>query len=181
MLEVNSLIRSGLLMLLATPVAAHSQSTAQDGFSIVGRPFYDSSGHVALSVVTQNINKDSPDKFAGIIMEFELSDEHYQYNGKYDKQIVAFASEADWQEFLSMWRKARALPKENYFKSGDDYFDGSNMLEVSKDHDGDMSFTMAGNPDSSNIPQNLHIFDLSSKDVVAFDGVVKRVSLYFHK
>ena len=60
MLEVNSLIRSGLLMLLATPVAAHSQSTAQDGFSIVGRPFYDSSGHEALSVVTQNITRLSP-------------------------------------------------------------------------------------------------------------------------
>ena len=166
---------------LAMSTAAYAQSAGQSGVAVVGKPFYESSGHKALSVVTIRPSKDLSQKLAGLILEFEKSDEHYQYNGTYGKQIVIFTSAAEWKKFLAAWREASALPlADNYFKDSS-YFDGDTMVDIGKDSKGNMSFTMAGNPDTNNIPQDLNMFDLPLKDVAAFNSVLKTVSLYFNK
>lgn len=181
-----ALCLGGSIVPLAASTLVRAQETGQseaqsNSVAVVDKPFYDSSGHKALSVAITKPSKDNPQKTAGLIMEFEKSDEHYQYNGTYGKQIVVFTSAEEWQKFLTAWKKASALPlADNYFKDSS-YFDGATMVGIGKDSEGNMSFTMAGNPNANNVPQDLNMFDLSSKDVLAFDGVLKKVSLYFRK
>jgi hypothetical protein len=42
----------GLVMSLATLTAAHGQTTEQPDLDLVGKPFYENSGHKALLVAT---------------------------------------------------------------------------------------------------------------------------------
>jgi hypothetical protein len=163
------------------PTATLAQDTAKPSLTVVGKPFYGDSGHKALYVVTGKAGQDHTLKAAGIVIEFEKSDDHYQYNGTYDKQMVAIVGADEWKKFLTVWKKACALPvADNYFKDFS-YFDGDTMLDVGKDSRGEMSFTMGSKPDAQNVPQEVNMFYLPAKDVPAFDADLKTASLFFRK
>jgi hypothetical protein len=180
-IAVNAVMWLSLGVMLPLSTALRAQDATKADFAVVGKPFYESGGHSALYIATEKVSKDHPQKFAVLVVEFEKSDEHYLYNGTYGKQAVGFAGADDWRKFLVAWKKARALPvADNYFKSFS-YFDGDTLLDVTKDSEANMGFTMASNPDANNLPKELNVFDLSAKDVPAFEAAVKTVSLYFRK
>lgn len=165
---------------VATSTAVRAQNAAQSDLSVVGSPFYESHGHDALFIVTHGINKDHPQKIAGIAIHSETLDEHSQPSGTFDDIATTFSSPSKWQKFLALWRDARAQPphEENAFSSDHSYFDGATQLSLGKDSEGMIVFTMVGNPDANNNP-DIEIFDLMPKDFVAFEATLKRVSLFF--
>ena len=139
---------------------------------------YDSQGTSALILIVLTPTADAPQKAAGIDIKYQHLDEHYKFDGKYDDLTVTFMNTDDWQKFVSLWTKARSAQGET---DAGDYFAAGTLLTVSRESDGEIAFTMAGNPNANNVPQSIDIFRLQPKDFAAFDETAKKVSAYFEK
>jgi hypothetical protein len=177
-------VRTVLLLLLLVPAfqAARAEEPSRNGITVVDKALYNKAGTSALFVVTHKIDKDNPQKFAAIGIQFEHDDENYHFDGTYKKLIVSFETADDWQKFVALWRKSGTAAGQS--TDVGDYFDGDTLLSLGTYGDGDVdiSFTMAGNGhNANNIPNDMTIFDLPHKNFAAFDRIVKKVSAYFGK
>jgi hypothetical protein len=164
-----------LAALSAPPVRA--QDKAPDDVTLAGQ-FVDANGsHAMLGVMRSTLAKAQPEKFASVGVKYENADENYHFNGTYTVLVASFMGAHEWRKFAAIWQTARAAHGE---ASAGNYFDGETELEVKREADGQISFSMAGNGDNGHgVPRDMEVFFLSPKDVDAFDRSVKQVSAYF--
>lgn len=163
---------AALLIAMAAPTAAQQN---QNDVQLLGS-FHGAGGRV-LAVATMRIKADAS-KAAGIDLMYPHLDDHYKPDGKTDDLSIMFLSSGDWQAFAVLWHKARTHP------SGVDFghvFDGDTMLSLSTDRDGDITFTLAGDPNAANLPQKIETFALAPKDFPAFDQATDQVTAYFRQ
>lgn len=167
---------AALILLAASVPAAQAQQQVPSNLTVIGK-FYNPEGTRVLFVVTIK-PADGKSKGALVGVQFENLDEHYRFNGTYNKIVAAFVTAGDWRRFVELWKKARS----GQDSKDDDYFDGETMVTVDPNHDGSIGFTFGGNGhDERNVPKDLAIFDLPAKDVAEFDRNVKQVAAYFAK
>lgn len=164
-----------------------AQEAAPSNVTIPGK-FYNSDGTAVIYFMIMKPTKDNPQKSAGLGMQYQHVDDHYHFDGTYTKLMVEFYAADDWQKFVSLWKKARAAPrpaKDDYTDTAvGSYFDADDhtLISVGPTSQGEISFTMAGNPnEQNNTPRDINIFYLSPRDISAFDRAVKKVSVYFGK
>jgi len=169
------------LLLLAPGLhGAYAKDTAQSNVTNIVQLDSDD-GKSALSIATRNTAGASEQKFVALAVKYRHLDDHNRFDGSYDVLAVDFTAD-DWQKFVSLWQKARSEPR---YADRDNliggYFDkaGDTRLTVWASSDGNIVFTMAGNPDAHNQPRDTAYFILPSKDFDAFDGAMKKVSAYF--
>jgi hypothetical protein len=169
-------IAAALIVLAPCASAAPAQQGPQSGLTVVGT-FSD--GTHTLFVVTEKPTRGKAFKGAMVGVQFERTDENYHFNGTYDKLAAGFMTAEEWRKFVAIWKKARAADG----KTEDAYyFDGQTELGLGSSTGGEVSFTLAGNGhDEQDNPKDITSFDLSAKDIPAFDQDVRRVSAYFAK
>lgn len=169
-----------LLLLALFPQGACAEDTAQNDVTIAVH-LDSGDGKSALSIATRNIAGANQQKFAALAVKYRHPNDRNRFDGSYDVLAVDFTT-GDWRKFVSLWQKARAEPR---YADRDsligDYFDKADdtRLTVWTSSDGNIVFTVAGNPDAHNQPRDTAYFILPSKDFNAFDGAMTKISAYF--
>jgi hypothetical protein len=169
---MKTLATCAILLLVALTGA---QAADDNGGTILGT-FSNADGTSMLGVMEIGPTADDPQKGAALGIKYEHSDENYRFDGTYLVLTATFVSNGEWQKFVAIWEKARAA--QGTTDAGDYFADGT-LLSVSMESDGDISLTMAANPNANNVPQDIYVFSLQRKDFAAFDESVKKVSAYF--
>ncbi len=166
-----------VVLVAAVVLAALTGAQAADdgGAALLGT-FSNADGTSMLGVMEIGPTADAPQKGAALGIKYQHSDENYRFDGTYLVLTATFVTSEEWQKFVAIWEKARAAQGET---DAGDYFAGGTLLSVSMGSDGDISFTMAANPNANNVPQDMYVFFLQRKDFAAFDASVKKVSAYF--
>jgi hypothetical protein len=175
-----------LLIFALGSQGAPAQETAPTDVTFPGK-FYNTDGTAVIYFMIMKPSKANPQKSAGLGMQYQHVDDKYHFDGTYTKLLTGFYATGDWKKFVSLWKKARAAPRpaQNDYTDTDkgSYFDEADntLVSVGPNSDGDISFTMAGNPGENNTPRDINIFYLAPKDFPAFDRAMKKVSAYFGK
>ncbi len=125
---------------------------------------------------------DGTDKAAVIVARIYSVD-----NEAGDQLIVTFYDKGDWDKFVALWNDAVHAKTQteaeayNLHRNIPSYFDPATKTLVSaeKDTDGNVVFTLGGNPDAHNDPTVLGMIRLVPSRFDNFDTNVKAVSAFF--
>lgn len=176
----NMSVILALLLLALFPQGAYAEDTAQINVTNIVQLDSDD-GKSALSIATRNTAGTNQPKFTALAVKYRHPNDRNRFDGSYDVLAVDFTA-GDWRKFVSLWQKAQAEPR---YADRDsligDYFDKADdtRLTVWASSDGNIVFTVAGNPDAHNQPCDTAYFILSSKDFNAFAGAMTKISAYF--